>query len=255
MSDGANRMAQLFKPSANNVAKLSLIMGAAVPLGIFYAGSSASRSPANTKVNVPIDQPIPFSHKHHTFELGIDCRYCHTGVETSAVAGVPPTETCMSCHSQIWTNNQLLKPLRDSYADGTPLRWSKVNKVPEFVFFNHSIHIQRGINCNQCHGPVQEMNITWKGKPFWMSWCLECHKEPERYLYRDESVPGISPKEQVFDLYRKYSRGDKLTTREYSLMKGFDYSPSKEEIERGKELVKERKVDKDQIQDCSICHH
>lgn len=248
-------MAQLFKPSANNVAKLSLIMGAALPLSLFYAGSTASRSPANTKVNVPIDQPIPFSHKHHVFELGIDCRYCHTGVETSAVAGVPPTETCMSCHSQIWTNNPLLKPLRDSYADGTPLKWSKVAKVPEFVFFNHSIHIQRGINCNQCHGPVQEMQITMKGKPFWMSWCLECHKEPERFLYKDEANPSMSPKEQVFELYRKYSRGDKLTTREYSLIKGFDYQPSAEEIERGKELAKDRKVDKDQIQDCSICHH
>jgi hypothetical protein len=248
-------MAQLFKPSANNVAKLSLIVGAILPIGILYAGSTASRSPANTKVNLPLDQPIPFSHKHHVFELGIDCRYCHTSVETSAVAGVPPTETCMSCHSQIWTNSPLLQPLRDSYAQNKPIEWRKVAKVPEFVFFNHSIHVQRGINCNQCHGPVQEMNITWKGKAFWMSWCLECHKNPEKYVYADSATHGLSPKDQVFELYRKYSRGDTLSPREYSLIKGHDYVPSKAELAESKKLVQERQINPDQIQDCSICHH
>lgn len=247
-------MAQLFKPSANVVAKLSLILGGALPLGLFYVGSTASRSPANTKVNVPLNQPIPFSHKHHAFELGIDCRYCHTGVETSAVAGVPPTETCMSCHSQIWTNSPLLQPLRDSYANGTPLQWNKVNKVPEFVFFNHSIHVNRGIDCNTCHGPVQEMNMTWKGKTFFMSWCLECHREPEKYLREDPTGAGPSPKDQVFELYRKYQKADKLTPREYSVLKGFDYQPSKEEIETGKELIKKRKIKKEQLTDCWVCH-
>ncbi len=247
-------MAQLFKPSANVAAKLSLILGGALPLGLLYAGSTASRSSANTKVNVPINQPIPFSHKHHAFELGIDCRYCHTGVETSAVAGVPPTETCMSCHSQIWTNSPLLQPLRDSYEKGVPLQWSKVNKVPEFVYFNHSIHIKRGIDCNTCHGPVQEMNMTWKGKAFFMSWCLECHREPEKFLRQDATGVGPSPQEQIFDLYRKYQKAEKLTPREYSIMKGHDYVPSKEEIETGKELIKQRKIKKEQLADCWVCH-
>lgn len=248
-------MAQLFKPSANVLAKLSLMLGGILPLGIFYAGSTASRSPANTKVNVPLDQPVPFSHKHHVFELGIDCRYCHTSVETSAVAGVPPTETCMSCHSQIWTNSPALKPVRDSYAQGTPIKWAKVAKVPEFVFFNHSIHVNKGINCNQCHGPVQDMNITWKGKAFFMSWCMECHREPEKFLRQEENVSGLKPKDQVFELYRKISRGDTLTPAEYSLAKGHDYVASSDEVKKSSELVNARKIKKEQMMDCSICHH
>lgn len=248
-------MAQLFKPSANVLAKLSLILGGVLPIGILYAGSTASRSPANTKVNVPLDQPVPFSHKHHVFELGIDCRYCHTSVETSAVAGVPPTETCMSCHSQIWTNSPLLEPVRKSYAEGTPIEWRKVAKVPEFVFFNHSIHVNRGINCNECHGPVQEMNITWKGKPFFMSWCVDCHSNPEKFVREEKSNAGLSPKDQVFELYRKYSRGDRLTPSEFSLIKGHEYVPSSQELEESYELVKARKIKREQLTDCSVCHH
>lgn len=248
-------MAQLFKPSANNVAKLSLVLSGILPIGIFYAGSTASRSPANTKVGVPLDQPVPFSHKHHAFELGIDCRYCHTGVETSAVAGVPPTETCMSCHSQIWTNSPALEPVRKSYAEGTPIKWRKVNKVPEFVFFNHSIHVQRGVNCNQCHGAVQDMNITWKGKAFFMSWCLECHRQPEKFLYTPANPTNLSPKEQVFELYRKYSRGETVTAEEYDILHGHDFDPSSAELKAGREAVEKRNIKKEQLTDCSVCHH
>jgi hypothetical protein len=247
-------MAQLFKPSANVAAKLSLILGGLLPLAILYAGSTASRSPANTDVNVPLDQPVPFSHKHHAFELGIDCRYCHTSVETSAVAGVPPTETCMSCHSQIWTNSPLLEPVRKSYAEGTPVKWAKVNKVPEFVYFDHSIHIARGVDCNTCHGPVQEMNITWKSKPFFMSWCLECHRQPELFLRNNEVNEEHSAKNQIFELYRKYQRAAKLSPREYSILKGHDYVPTAEEIEEGRALIKQRKIEKDQLADCWTCH-
>src|SRR5947209_20374746 len=117
--------AQVFKERANTVARLSLVMGIGVPVGLGFAIAALSRSPANTKVGVPKDQPIPFSHKHHAWELGIDCRYCHVTVEKSQYAGVPPTETCMSCHSQIWTNSPLLEPLRQSYETGTPLRWTQ----------------------------------------------------------------------------------------------------------------------------------
>ena len=168
-------MAQLFKPSANSIARVGIVALALGPAILLYAGSTISRSPFNTKVDVPLNQPVPFSHKHHTFELGIDCRYCHTSVETGKHAGIPATEVCMSCHSQIWTNSPLLEPIRKSYETGMPIEgvegtgWLQVNKVPEFVYFNHSIHIQKGVNCNQCHGPVQDMAITWKGRAFSMA--------------------------------------------------------------------------------------
>jgi hypothetical protein len=229
------------------------------------AGSGITRSSANTKVQVALDQPIPFSHEHHTNELGIDCRYCHTTVEKSAFAGIPPTHTCMSCHSQIWTNSPLLEPVRESYATGRPIRsadgslgWNRVNKVPEFVYFNHSIHIERGINCNICHGPVQKMQLTYKGKSLFMAWCLECHNNPEKYLYRDKeaALKGISPREQVFQLYRKFQMGEgnNLTARERLIADADDYAPTKEEMDEGAGLVKELKVKKAQMADCWVCH-
>ncbi len=254
-------MAQIFKPSANTMAKLSLIAAATLPWIIMYGGSTISRSAANTLVGVPLSQPVPFSHKHHAWELGIDCRYCHTSVEKSAVAGIPGTETCMSCHSQIWTNSPILEPVRKSYETGTPIKWAddtegwnRVNKVPEFVYFNHSIHINRGVNCNQCHGAVQKMTITWKGKTFFMSWCLECHRDPEKFLYKDEKNPQLSPSEQVFNLYLKNQMGVELSAKERSLLDGQDYAPTAEEEREGLELVKLRGVAAKQLTDCWICH-
>jgi hypothetical protein len=176
-------------------------------------------------------------------------------VEKSASAGVPATETCMSCHSQIWTNSPLLKPVRDSYETNTPIKWNRVNKVPEFVYFNHSIHIARGINCNQCHGPVQNMHITWKGNPFQMVWCLECHRAPEKYIYKDESKPNLTPREQVFDLYWKYQAGEKLSAREANLIKGKEqFSNDPVEVEKGRKLVNMYGVKVQQLADCSVCH-
>ena len=142
---------QVFKPNANSIAHMTIIAIAVLPLTVGLALAALSRSPANTKVGVAKNQPVPFSHQHHNWELGIDCRYCHTSVEKSSYAGIPATETCMSCHSQIWTNSPLLEPIRQSYDTGVPIKWNKVNKVPDFVFFNHSIHINRGLNCNTCH--------------------------------------------------------------------------------------------------------
>ncbi|HEV2472697.1 MAG TPA: cytochrome c3 family protein, partial [Chthonomonadales bacterium] len=141
-------MPQVFHPAANTLAKLSLLAGVVLPMGVIVGASGITRSPYNTNVGVALEQPVPFSHEHHATELGIDCRYCHSDVEKSATAGVPPTHTCMSCHSQIWTNSPLLEPVRESYRTGIPLRWNKVNALPDFVYFNHSIHVNRGINCN-----------------------------------------------------------------------------------------------------------
>lgn len=248
-------MAQIFKPHANTLARLTLFLALSLPLIIGLAIAAISRSPLNTKVNVPLNQPVPFSHQHHAWELGIDCRYCHTSVEKSAQAGFPATETCMSCHSQIWTNSPLLQPVRDSYETNTPIRWNLVNKVPEFVYFNHSIHIARGINCNQCHGPVQQMHITWKGNAFQMQWCLECHRAPEKYMYKDETKPHLTPRQQVFDLYWKVQRGEKLSPRELNLVRGQTArTENRAQVAEGRELVEKYGVKTQQLSDCWVCH-
>jgi len=249
-------VAQLFKPYANVVARTSLVLGGAAPVLIGLAAAVYSRSPYNTKVEVPLNQPIPFSHQHHVAELGIDCRYCHTSVEKSSYAGLPPTETCMSCHSQIWTNSPLLEPVRKSYEDNTPIVWNKVNTVPAFVNFNHSIHIARGINCNQCHGPVNDMQITFKGRAFQMQWCLQCHRSPEHYLYKDPEA--ASPRQQVFkvywDLQEKGVTG--MSPREQALVKGEEQeSNDPHDIAEGKKLVNSLGVKVQQLADCSVCHY
>lgn len=248
-------MAQIFKPYSNTIARGSLAVLVGLPVILGGAVAAISRSPLNTKVNVPKNQPVPFSHQHHALELGIDCRYCHTSVEKGAQAGIPGTETCMSCHSQIWTNSPLLEPVRQSYETETPLKWNQVNKVPEFVYFNHSIHINRGINCNQCHGPVQQMHITWKGNSFQMQWCLECHRAPEKYIFKDASAPNLTPRQQVFNLYWKLQRGERLDGRELNLERGESarLEDAKAAAE-GRELAKKYGIKTKQLADCSICH-
>lgn len=251
-------MPQIFRPAANSLAKLSLVLGAAVPVIALAIGIAISRSPANTKVQSPLDQPIPFSHKHHAWELGIDCRYCHTSVETSSVASVPSTETCMSCHSQIWTNSPLLEPVRQSYETGTPIKWAQVNKVPEFVYFDHSIHVDRGVSCNNCHGPVQKMHLTYKARAFHMLWCLECHREPEKYLYKDPKHPELTPREQVFNLYLKYQmdpQGDDMMPVEKRLIKGYEQTVEPAQVEEAKKLIDQYGVKTQQLADCGVCHH
>ncbi len=247
-------MGQIFSPTTNTLAKLSIYGAVVVPLGILFGGSAISRSPYNTNVGVTLNQPIPFSHKHHANELGIDCRYCHTSVEKTAFAGVPPTHTCMSCHSQIWTNSPILEPLRQSWRSNEPLIWNRVNKLPEFVYFNHSIHIARGISCNQCHGAIQKMQVTSKGFAFSMKWCLDCHREPEKYLYSDEAHPNMTPQDQALSLYKKIQSGVELTPREEALKEGLPYQATAAEIEKGKELVAKLKVKKEQLADCWTCH-
>lgn len=252
-------MAQLFKPSANSIASASLLGVATVPLALGLGLAALSRSPANTKVNVPINQPVPFSHQHHILELGIDCRYCHTSVEKSAYAGLPSTETCMSCHSQIWTNSPLLKPLRDSFETGQPIKWNLVNRVPQFVHFNHSIHVARGVNCNTCHGPVNDMHITWKGNSFQMAWCLQCHRAPERYVYADKENTKLTPRQQVFDLYWKLQEKGKagLSSRDQTVITGksLPVNRSAEELQEGRKLINEYGIKVQQLADCSVCHH
>ena len=163
-------MGQIFKERANAIAKLVMFGGPALILvmgAVFYA---LGQSDYLTRVNYPLDQPIPFSHQHHVGGLGIDCRYCHTSVTQSSFAGLPPTETCMTCHSQIWKEPPVLKPVRDSFQTGNPIKWTRVYDLPDYVYFNHSIHVNKGVACVTCHGRVDEMPITWKTQPLYMRW-------------------------------------------------------------------------------------
>ncbi len=190
-------MAQIFRPSANTIARVSIaavILLLGTTLAVAYI---MDRGPWTTGVRVAPEQPIEFSHKHHVKDDGIDCRYCHTGVETSSFAGLPPTETCMTCHSQIWTTAIVTAPIRESWQTGKSIEWVRVHDLPDFVYFNHSIHINKGIGCSTCHGQVNEMPLTYKVNTLNMNWCLNCHRQPERYIrpqigsvqYR-LSVPG-----------------------------------------------------------------
>lgn len=249
-------MAQVFHPSMNTISRVSLLLAVALPTALLGAASTITRSGYNTKVDIPLDQPVPFSHEHHVNELGIDCRYCHSSVEKSANAGVPPTHTCMSCHSQIWTNSPLLEPIRESYRTNTPVKmadgepgWNRLNKVPDFVFFNHSIHINRGISCNICHGPVQNMQMAYRGKPFFMVWCLSCHRNPENFV-RDNQ----DPRQNIFNLYHKIQRHETLSAEDYSLSLGHEYQRSPEELEKGRQVLAKYHVKKTQLTDCWICH-
>src|SRR4051812_29009468 len=173
---------QIFHRSTNTIAKVS-IFGSLFFLAIFaYVYTELLRSSYVTGQGVVKKQPVPFSHQHHVAGLGIDCRYCHTSVEKSSFAGIPPTETCMTCHSQVWKDAPVLEPVRQSFATDQPIQWRRVNQTPDFVFFNHSIHVQKGIGCSTCHGAVDRMPIMWKEHSLYMRWCLDCHEAPQKFL-------------------------------------------------------------------------
>lgn len=184
-------MVQIFHPSTNPFSKVSiagflaLILAGAVLLYAYW------RSPYLTGQSVVREQPVPFSHKHHAGELGIDCRFCHTSAEVSPFAGIPATETCMTCHSQIWSDSPMLEPVRASYRTGQPLAWTRVHDLPDFVYFNHSVHVSKGIGCATCHGRIDETNLTLKGASLQMIWCLDCHGDPE---------PKLRPRDEVYDM-------------------------------------------------------
>jgi hypothetical protein len=183
-------MAAIFGPRANLLAKAVLLGLAGVVVSGLLLVWGVPLMAYNTQQDYIPPQPVPFSHKHHVSGLGLDCRYCHGSVEVSANAGLPPTATCMTCHSQIWTNAQMLAPVRNSLAEGKPLRWRAVYTLPDYVYFDHSIHIAKGVGCTECHGPIGDMPMTWKATSLYMSWCLDCHRDPG---------PHLRPKEAVFD--------------------------------------------------------
>lgn len=210
----------------NVVARASIIAMAVLAGLLFLSADRLFRSSYVSGVDIPREQPVPFSHKHHVSGLGIDCRYCHTSVEQSAVAGIPPTHTCMTCHSQVWAEAPILEPVRESYRTERPIQWARVHDLPDFAYFDHSIHIKKGIGCTTCHGPIGEMPLTWQSYTLYMEWCLQCHRNPEKY---------VRPREEVFNPH---------------------WRPPADQLERGRALVEEYNIRTQggRLTDCSICH-
>jgi hypothetical protein len=188
-------MPQIFHPSMNTLSRVSIFGGVFFAAGVVGLMVAVVRSPYVTEVGVVREQPVPFSHAHHVGDVGIDCRYCHTSVETSAFAGIPPTSTCMNCHSELWNDSPMLEPVRASYRQGTPLEWTRVHDLPDFVYFNHGIHVSKGVACASCHGDVSKMPLMWRENTLHMQWCLDCHRDPGPHLRSAELVfdPKLTP--------------------------------------------------------------
>ncbi len=218
-------MGQVFHPIANALARLSIVLGVLGAAGGLVTLDLLTRAPYTTEVNVAREQPVPFSHKHHA-NMGIDCRYCHTSVEDSHFANVPPTKTCMNCHSLIFNEAPMLAPVRESWASGESLRWNRVHDLPQFVYFNHSIHVNKGIGCSTCHGRVDEMPLVRKQNTLYMGWCLDCHRAPEKF---------VRPKDNIYDMA---------------------WVPPADQAEAGPKLVKEYQIDTAHYRmlNCYACH-
>ncbi|HWX24242.1 MAG TPA: cytochrome c3 family protein [Vicinamibacteria bacterium] len=215
-------MPQIFHRSTNTLSKASIFGGVFLLMGALWLILEFNRSPWYTQAGVAVSQPIPFSHAHHVGGMGIDCRYCHTSVERSAFAGIPPTKTCMNCHAQIWKDSSTLEPVRASFRDGKSIEWNRVHVLADFVYFDHSAHVNKGIGCSTCHGRVDRMPLMWKQNSLQMEWCLECHREPERF---------VRPKDQVFNIA---------------------YEPPANQRELGRKLVEEYHLRP--RTSCSACH-
>ena len=229
---------QIFPRSSNAIARASLGLVVLAVGGAFWALMLLERTPYITYAGVRKSQPVPFSHQHHVTGLGIDCRYCHTSVEESSFAGIPPTKTCINCHAQIWTNAQYLEPVRESFRTGRSLEWTRVNQLPNYVYFDHSIHVNKGVGCNTCHGPVDRMPLMYQYASLQMEFCLDCHRAPEKYL---------RPREQVFNM-----RYEPPSTGEPVVVNGVAYA---EQDKLGDALKKQYKVRSvREITDCNTCH-
>lgn len=205
----------------NTIARVSIFGGVFLATLACVIGGMFFRSPYMTEAGVIRPQPVPFSHKHHVGECGIDCRYCHRTVETDASAGIPETDVCLDCHSQLWRDSPLIAPLWASRDSGKPLEWTRVHDLPDYVYFHHGVHVSKGIACETCHGRVDEMPLMWREKTLHMEWCLECHRDPASF---------VRPKEAEFVMGWKPSPED----------------PS------GEELLKMHSIDSKT--NCSACH-
>ncbi len=215
-------MPQTFHRSTNTLSRVSIFGAVFVVAAGLFVIDAINRSGYVSQAGVAREQPVPFSHQHHVGGIGIDCRYCHTSVETSSVAGIPPTKTCMNCHSQIWAQSPTLEPVRESFRTGKSIQWTRVHDLPEFVYFNHSAHVSKGIGCTTCHGPVDRMPLMYQEASLQMSWCLECHRDPAKF---------VRPKEEVFNV---------------------SWQPPADQVAQGQRLIKEYGVHT--RTSCSTCH-
>lgn len=219
-------MAFRFQPRANLFVRVLLLAALALLVTVSTGTLLLARSSYFTGVGVEVPQPVPFSHAHHVAGLGIDCRYCHRTVEDAAFAGLPETDTCMNCHWQLWTDAPMLAPVRDSWRTGKPIRWRRVHDLPDFVYFDHSIHVRKGVGCVTCHGRVDRMRLAYKSEPLFMKWCLQCHRQPEDF---------VVPEDKVFDL--QWTR-----------------PPGTAGEALGKELVERQGIKSAGLTNCSTCH-
>jgi hypothetical protein len=220
-------MAQIFHRSFNVISRLTIFGAVFVIAFLGWAFYVLAQSPYLTNVGVTRDQPVPFSHAHHVGQLGIDCRYCHDAAEKSSFAGMPPVKTCMNCHEQIWTGSEMLQPVREAYAKGETLPWERVHRLADFAYFNHSVHVNHGVGCASCHGPVNEMPLMYQHGTLLMQWCLDCHRNPE---------PKLRPKEKVYDI-------------------DWQWGPGKDAIQEGHKLAEEfHTPGPRKLTDCSTCH-
>jgi hypothetical protein len=218
-------MSQIFNRQTNIYSRLSILAVVGFVAALGGIGTLLVLSGYYTNQGMFVEQPIQFSHKHHVGGMGIDCRYCHTSVEESAFANIPPTKTCMNCHSQIWTNAPILEPVRASFRDNKPLHWTRVHDLPDFVYFNHSIHVKQGVGCATCHGPIDTMPLTYQAATLQMGWCLDCHRNPAKY---------IRPRDQVFNV---------------------NWQRPADDPGLGDRLLKEYKIGSvQQLTSCSTCH-
>ena len=215
-------MPQIFRRSANTLSKVSIFGLLSLVGGLVLLAIVLSRSSYVTRQQIFVEQPLQFSHMHHVTDDGIDCRYCHTSVETSSFAGIPPTKTCMNCHAVLFANASFLEPVRASFRDNRPLRWVRVHDLPDFVYFNHSIHIKKGVGCETCHGRIDQMPLTYQQNSLLMEWCIDCHRNP---------APNLRPREEITTM---------------------GYRPAKDQAELGPELMKAYNVNPSTS--CSTCH-
>lgn len=215
-------MPQIFHRSTNTFSRVSIFGAVFIIGGILAVVMMIQRSPYVNYVGVTREQPVQFSHRHHVGDDGLDCRYCHTSVEDSSFAGIPSTETCMACHSQVWANSPYLQPVRDSWQSGKPITWERVHDMPDYVYFNHSIHVNKGVGCDTCHGELDRMSGIWKNESMSMEWCMECHFNPAKY---------VRPKDQVFNPR---------------------YQPPADQLALGNQLIQEYQIES--LISCSTCH-
>lgn len=225
-------MAQLFHPAMNTIARATICGIVFLAFASGVVAWNIQNSSYVTRQGDARPQPVPFSHEHHVRGLGIDCRYCHTSVEESAFAGMPATKVCMTCHSQIWTNAEMLQPVRDSWRENKPLVWTRVHNLPGFVYFDHSIHVNKGVGCASCHGNVDEMPLMGKAASLQMSWCLDCHRNPEK---------SLRPRDEVFNLHYDPANDPK--------------HPGMTQESLGKQLKEDYHIlPRQQLENCSTCH-